>query len=316
MPLAGSARPWHRAMGLAPRPRACGRGRGGAPARSVVGPNHALRDHPRPCDPSRRRTNELVCRDRRCARNGEDDPSGCSWTGWTSSASTGTQKRSSGPRSSWAMDSCRFEQTWADWETRPSCRSRRDEQAARRLGQQRGDRHPGRRPRGDPGEIERGLRSSSWGSCTERRSPSGACFGRLPDRSSTSPRSRGHAFPRYFVYQAAKAAAIMVSKGVAVDYGPFGIRCNAVLPGSIETPMTYEVLPPELSRARRHWRSKDSCIRSGGSASPKRSRRSWPSCSDRASLVTGTAIPVDGGATARCFGYPLPGEIVEAAGRR
>ena len=49
MPLAGSVRPWHRAMGLAPRPRACGRGGGGAPARSRwPGPNHALRDHPRP----------------------------------------------------------------------------------------------------------------------------------------------------------------------------------------------------------------------------------------------------------------------------
>src|SRR5207245_11765351 len=56
------------------------------------------------------------------------------------------------------------------------------------------------------------------------------------------------AFPRYFVYDAAKAAILMVTKSIAVDYGPHGIRCNALLPGCIETPMTYSTLPPELDR--------------------------------------------------------------------
>src|ERR1700687_5674429 len=50
------------------------------------------------------------------------------------------------------------------------------------------------------------------------------------------------AFPRYFAYQAAKAALAMVSKGIATDYGPFGIRCHAVVPGSIDTRMTRAVL--------------------------------------------------------------------------
>ncbi len=122
-----------------------------------------------------------------------------------------------------------------------------------------------------------------------------------------------HAFPRYFVYQAAKAAVIMLSKGVAVDYGPFGIRCNAVLPGTVETPMTEAVLPAELSR--------EEALRIEGELHPLQ-RVARPEeiaevvcflLSERASFVSGAAVPVDGGATARCYAYPVPDEIAAAA---
>ena len=36
----------------------------------------------------------------------------------------------------------------------------------------------------------------------------------------------------------------MISRGVAVDYGDRGIRCNAVLPGTLDTPMTAATLAP------------------------------------------------------------------------
>jgi NAD(P)-dependent dehydrogenase (short-subunit alcohol dehydrogenase family) len=122
-----------------------------------------------------------------------------------------------------------------------------------------------------------------------------------------------HAFPRYFTYQAAKAAVVMISRGVAVDYGPFGLRCNAVLPGTIETPMTYSTLAPDVPRER--------ALAAEGKLHPL-GRIGQPEeiaevvcflLSDRASLVTGAAIPVDGGATARCYAYPVPDEIAAAA---
>jgi NAD(P)-dependent dehydrogenase (short-subunit alcohol dehydrogenase family) len=124
------------------------------------------------------------------------------------------------------------------------------------------------------------------------------------------------AFPRYFVYGPAKAALIQATRSVAVDYGPFGIRCNAVLPGTIDTPMTREWLPPEGPEH-------DDVLRREGELHPLgRIGKAGEVAaviafllSDRASFVSGAAVPVDGAATARCYAYPVPDEIAGAAGR-
>jgi NAD(P)-dependent dehydrogenase (short-subunit alcohol dehydrogenase family) len=117
------------------------------------------------------------------------------------------------------------------------------------------------------------------------------------------------AFPRYFVYGAAKAALVMISKSVAVDYGPFGIRCNAVLPGTIDTPMLDEVLPAGMPR--------DEAVAREGELSPL-GRVAAPAevaaviaflLSDAAAYVSGAAITVDGASTARCFAYPPLPEV-------
>lgn len=112
------------------------------------------------------------------------------------------------------------------------------------------------------------------------------------------------AFPRYYVYDAAKGGIRMATKSIAVDYAPYGIRCNTVLPGVVETPMTYDTLPPGLDR--------EEALRREAQLAPL-DRVGQPTdiaevtaflLSDAASYLTGADIVVDGGAMARCFAYP------------
>ena len=95
------------------------------------------------------------------------------------------------------------------------------------------------------------------------------------------------AVPGALPYATAKAAIEGLTRALAVDYGPRGIRTNAVALGSIVT----ERYDPHSTR---RWR------RSTRSAGPG-SRPRWPRWSPlllSASFVNGAVVPVDGGRAA------------------
>jgi NAD(P)-dependent dehydrogenase (short-subunit alcohol dehydrogenase family) len=57
------------------------------------------------------------------------------------------------------------------------------------------------------------------------------------------------AFPGRAAYTASKGAVIQLTRAIAADYAGKGIRCNALCPGMIETPMTkWRLDQPNLRR--------------------------------------------------------------------
>ena len=45
--------------------------------------------------------------------------------------------------------------------------------------------------------------------------------------------------PFLAIYATSKGAIVMLSKGIALDYAKQGIRCNAIAPGWVDTPVNY-----------------------------------------------------------------------------
>jgi 2-keto-3-deoxy-L-fuconate dehydrogenase len=50
------------------------------------------------------------------------------------------------------------------------------------------------------------------------------------------------AIPNRFIYTASKAAVLGITKSIAADYINYGIRCNAICPGTIQSPSLEERL--------------------------------------------------------------------------
>ena len=97
-------------------------------------------------------------------------------------------------------------------------------------------------------------------------------------------------------YHATKHGVLGQTKSIALQYGPHGVRVNAVCPGTIATPMVERMtaageLDLEASAAG---------VPLGRLGRPEEVAAAvlWL-CSDAASYVTGVALPVDAGYTAQ-----------------
>jgi NAD(P)-dependent dehydrogenase (short-subunit alcohol dehydrogenase family) len=97
-------------------------------------------------------------------------------------------------------------------------------------------------------------------------------------------------------YHATKHGIIGQTKSVALQYGPLGIRVNAVCPGTIETPMVDQMAARgELDR---DAAAAGVALRRLGRPEEVAAAVLWLA-SDAASYVTGVALPVDAGHTAQ-----------------
>jgi NAD(P)-dependent dehydrogenase (short-subunit alcohol dehydrogenase family) len=103
----------------------------------------------------------------------------------------------------------------------------------------------------------------------------------------------GHtfSFPGVAAYAASKSGLIGLTQALAAEFGPQGIRVNAVLPGAVDTDMyrTANSTP----EAREHLSTLHALKRAGTPEEIARSVLYF--ASDDSSFVTGTASLVDGG---------------------
>jgi NAD(P)-dependent dehydrogenase (short-subunit alcohol dehydrogenase family) len=100
--------------------------------------------------------------------------------------------------------------------------------------------------------------------------------------------------PGFSGYTAAKHGVVGLTKTAALDYGPRGIRVNAICAGLVDTPLISTGRPPEVMAARIAAHPMGHI----GKPSEIADAVVWL-CSQASSSVTGTAIPVDGGYVAR-----------------
>jgi len=100
-------------------------------------------------------------------------------------------------------------------------------------------------------------------------------------------------------YCAAKGGLVLLTKAMALDHGPQGIRVNAVCPGDTETPMEYVDAERKGVTWEQYvaWASEGRAL--GRMGRPEEVARAVLFlASDDSSYVTGTALPVDGGGVA------------------
>lgn len=110
-------------------------------------------------------------------------------------------------------------------------------------------------------------------------------------------------FPPYpmLAYSASKGGVNALTRSIAMQYAHQGIRCNAILPGLIHTPMAIETISAALGMDKQELiRLRDAAVPMGHMG------EAWDVAyaalflaSDEAKYITGVLLPVDGGLTCK-----------------
>ncbi len=106
--------------------------------------------------------------------------------------------------------------------------------------------------------------------------------------------------PRSVAYEVSKSGLLALMRSVALDYGPLGVRCNAVCPGWIRTPMgdasAREIAAERGITVDDAYTLLDAPVPLRRPGMPEEVARCCAFlASDEASYVNGCALIVDGG---------------------
>ncbi len=117
---------------------------------------------------------------------------------------------------------------------------------------------------------------------------------------STSSVHGRRAWPGDTAYGAAKAGILRLTESMAVDLGRHGIRCNAVLPGHMNTDHLFGTDPPQSGSIEESLYQSVPLRRRG---TPEDIGRAVAFlCSPASGCITGVSVPVDGGLLATAPG--------------
>ena len=120
--------------------------------------------------------------------------------------------------------------------------------------------------------------------------------GSIINMSSVASSVKG--LPNRFVYGTSKAAVIGLTKSVAVDFITKGIRCNAICPGTVESPSLQERIKSQggnVEDVRAAFIARQPMGRIG---SPEEiAALAVYLASDESAYTTGMALSIDGGMT-------------------
>ena len=104
---------------------------------------------------------------------------------------------------------------------------------------------------------------------------------------------------RAAAYCASKGAVVQLTKAMAIDHARDGLRINAVCPGDIDTPMLVSEAEDEGVDLEEHLAQAAEDSPNGRIGTPEEVAALIVFlASDAAAHITGTAIPIDGGALA------------------
>jgi 2-keto-3-deoxy-L-fuconate dehydrogenase len=106
--------------------------------------------------------------------------------------------------------------------------------------------------------------------------------------------------PNRFVYGATKAAVIGLTKSIAADFITQGIRCNAICPGTVESPSLRERIAAQAkasgqSEAQVHAAFVAASRWAGSARTEEIAALAVYLASDESGFTTGTAQVIDGG---------------------